>query len=256
MSGREDIGQDYIDYSLDPQIGRCRSALDDIKESVFDGGDVDQMDIVNDVSEEIEDMKNSSVEVFTNPDRIADINRSLKRILISIAEFYGYDQKLFKPNNTMKDDLSNLFYWFRLYSLPNINGYSELEFEYVIHECRQLRNGIEHGGRSSSNRPDVVALSILSWYALEELLNNWDLGQRQNYPDRQTEFDNSGDCYGFIYNVDQLDATITPYSGGEANNKIPFEVDETDFYPSTGDIVSFNLVSQGGSSHAENVTKL
>lgn len=256
MSGREDIGQDFIDYSLNAQIGRCRSNLDDITESVFDGGDVDQMDIVNDVSEEIDDMESSSVEIFTNPDRIADINRSLRRILISIAEFYEYDQKLYKPNNTMKDDLSNLFYWFRLYSLPNVNGYSEIEFEYVIHECRHLRNGIEHGGRSSSNRPDVVALGILAWYVLEELLHNWHLGQRQNYPNRQTEFDNSGNSYGFIYNVEGLDATITSYSNGEADNKIPFEVGETDFYPSTGDIVSFDIVTQGGSNHAENVTRL
>lgn len=256
MSGRDNIGQDFINYSLNAQIGNCESIFGEIRSAVLERNDFDQIDIVNNVEGHIEDIESSSVEIFTNPDRITDINRSLRRILIEIAKFYGYEQKLYRPNNIMADDLSNLFYWFRLYSLPNVGGYSEFEFEYVIHQCRSLRNGVEHGSRSSSNRPDVVALGVLSWYVLEEILQNWNLGQRQNYPDRSTEFNNSGDDYGFIYRIDGLDSTITSFSEGESGDKIPFDMDDIDFYPKTGDVVSFESITQGGIVHAENVSKV
>jgi hypothetical protein len=242
-----ELGETFYESNLQVQTNRCESIVDEVTELVLQQGLTgDKLDLVGDIDQEIEEMKRDTKELFNNPDRINDLNRHIRRILLDIAEDLDYKQKLYDEHNNLQDDISTLFYWFELVVKPNLGAdYREVEHDYAIHECRTKRNDMEHGGSGDRIRPDVIGIGLLTWYALHEILLNWEEVQNQVIHGHLNRIEQDEDNeYGFICKLNNQEGSgaphsLTHYEQGENGNKIPFEPEDIDSFPSVGDIIIF-----------------
>lgn len=252
-----EMGEVFYESNLQIQTNKCESIIRDVQDLVLQQGLTgDKLDLVGDIEQEIGDMERDTKELFHNPDRINDLNRHIRRILLDIAEDLDYKQKLYDEHNNLQDDISTLFYWFELVVKPNLaTDYREVSHDYAIHECRSKRNEMEHGGSGDRVRPDVVGIGLLTWYALHEILLNWKKVQNQvihEHLDR-IEQDEENE-YGFICKLNNSEGagsphSITHYREGESGNKIPFEPSNIDVFPSIGDVIIFSRDDESGSSN-------
>ena len=136
------------------------------------------------------------------------------------------------------------------------DNYQSVEHEYVIHALKSDRNDIEHGSAGSNNRPDVIGLAILSWYALGEILTNWRTGKHKYTLNRFNQM-KSDDCsYGYITKLESNDTMISPFSRGVNGDNIKFKLSDISFCPEIGDPVKFELKSEGGIDIATEVCRI
>lgn len=244
--GSSEVGQAFFENLLQVQADKCGRIVQDVRELCFDQGvSSDKLDLVGKIQSEVDEMEESTQELFDNRNRIRDINLHLRRILIAVANDFGYKQKLYDEHNNIQDDLSTLFYWFRLVAKPNLGSdFREVAHEYAIHECRRKRNDIEHGESGDRIRPDAVAVGVLTWYSLHEILWNWKRAQRQIIHDNLSRIQNDGSEYGFICKLNEDDSegaphSITQYDTGEEGNNIAFTLEDIEQFPEVGDVVTY-----------------
>lgn len=259
-----ELGKVFYENNLQIQTNKCEAIILDVKKMVLEQGLTgDKLDLVGDIEQEIEQMENNTKELFHNPDRINDVNRHIRRILLDIAKDLGYEQKLYDEHNNLQDDISTLFYWFELVVKANLStDYREVEHDYAIHECRNKRNDIEHGSTGNRVRPDVVAVGVLIWYALHEILLNWESVQNQaihGHLNRIEQDEEHG--YGFICKLNHQEGSgsphsLTHYEEGESGNKVAFVPDDVGSFPSVGDIVMFSRSGENGSMSPSNIELL
>lgn len=260
--GAAELGETFYKNNLQVQTNKCNSLLMEVKETVLEQGiGEDKMALVGDIEREIKRMEEDTQELFHNPDRINDINRHLRRILLDIAEDFDYKQKLYNEDNNLQDDISTLFYWFELIVKPNLSSdYRKVTHDYAIHECRSKRNEMEHGPTGDRIRPDIIGIGLLSWYALHEILLNWQNAQRQAIHGHLTRINqDSENEYGFVCKVNQQEGagaphSITHYEEGEIGNKIAFEPNDVDDIPEVGDIVTFSQTDRDGTPMATDIS--
>lgn len=256
-----ELGETFYESNLQIQTNKCESVIMEVKELVLEQGLTgDKLDLVGDIEREIQDMESDTKELFHNPDRINDLNRHIRRILLDIAEDLGYKQKLYDEHNNLQDDISTLFYWFELVVKSNQStDYREVSHDYAIHECRSKRNEMEHGESGDRVRPDVVGIGLLTWYALHEILLNWKKVQSQVIHGHLNRIEQDGENeYGFICKLNNSEGmgsphSITHYGEGESGNKIPFEPGDIDTFPSMGDAVMFSSTDETGSSNPSDI---
>lgn len=262
--GAENLGETFYENKLQIQADKCKSIISEVRKSVLEQGFTgDKLNLVGDIEREIEVMEDDTQELFDNPDRVNDINRHLRRILLDIAEDFDYEQKLYNENNNLQDDISTLFYWFELIVKPNLSSdYHEVTHDYAIHECRSKRNDVEHGRTGDRIRPDIIGIGILSWYALHEILMNWERAQSQAMHGHLARIDQDTENeYGFICKLNYQDGagsprSITQYEEAEEGNKISFEPDDVISIPTVGDIVTFSQTDRDGTPIATDITIL
>jgi hypothetical protein len=187
----------------------------------------------------------------------------LRRILINIAEDFGYKQELYDSSNNITDDISTLFHWFRLVSEVNLgDDFYEIDHAYVISQCHEERNDNEHGDVGDRIRPDLVGIGILSWYALEEILLNWQEAQRRINHDAVNKIENDDEFrYGFVSKLNETEGrgvphSITRYDEGEEGNNIKFDPRDANFFPSEGDPVKFTTATRDGSPVAIEISEV
>lgn len=259
-----DLGQEVYESNLQAQTTKCEEVAINVQNLILQEGMTDEkLDFVGSIREELTEMEESTKELFDNPDRINDVNRHIRRILLDIAEYFDYDQKIYDNRNNLKDDISTLFHWFKLVVKLHLGSdCREVEHEYAIHECRRKRNDREHGPSGESLRPDIIGIGVLTWYALHEILWNWKAAQNIaiHGTTNRAEADDEHK-YGFIYKINKKDSqgadhSITQYSEGESGDKIAFEKGDLDFLPSKGDVVMFNKTERDGAPVASNITKI
>lgn len=263
MSSPE-LGETFYNTNLRVQTRKCNSIIDDVTEQVLEEGlRGDKLDLVGEIEREIETMERNTKSLFDNPDRINDLNRHLRRILLNIAEDFGYKQKLYDKNNNLQDDISTLFYWFELVAKPNLSSdYHEVSHSYAIHQCRQKRNDSEHGESGARIRPDIIGIGILTWYALHEILLNWKRAQRQVIHGHLNRIEQDDEHnYGFICKLNNQEGSgvpnaLTDYEAGESGNNIAFDPDCVTSFPAEGDVVVFSKSEENGNTTADEISVL
>ena len=260
-SSTDDIGDDESPLLFRLQHGQikeCTDIIDDVVQMELDQGRIpSELDPVRTIKTQKEKMEDKTSAVFNDPDAIRDINLYLRRILIGIADNLEYREKVDPPDIESADDISTLFYWYRTMMIANLeDSYQSVDHEYAIHALNSDRNDIEHGGAGSDNRPDIVGLAILSWYALGEILANWRTGRHRYSMDRFDQIENGNHSYGYITKLDGNDTKISPFERGVEGNNINFDLIDIDFCPKTGDPVKFKIRNKDGVDVATEISIL
>lgn len=258
-----EVGQEFFRRILQVQTNKCEGTVRDVQNLALEQGlSPEKLDLVGDIRSEVEAMEENTKELFENRDRIGDINRHVRRILINIAKDFGYEQKLYDENNNIRDDISTLFYWFRMVAKSKLGqDFREVTHQYAIHECRRKRNDVEHGESGDHIRPDVVAIGVLTWSALDEILQNWEKSQRPLIHGHWDSLSDMDSDYGFVCKLNEAGGdgaanSITRYSEGEKGNNIAFTPVEVEEFPSVGDVVTFTESERDGRPIATDISIL
>lgn len=240
------------------QIKECTDIIDDVVQIELDQGITpSELDPVRTIKTQKEKMEEKTSAVFSDPDAIRDINLYLRRILIGIADDLGYGNKIDPSDTESADDISTLFYWYRTMMVANLeDSYQSVDHEYVIHALKSDRNDIEHGGAGSDNRPDVIGLAILSWYALGEILTNWRTGKHQHSLGGFNQIEDGSSSYGYITKLEKDDTKIAPFERGVDGDNINFNYIDIGFCPEIGDPVKFEIQDEDGMDIAVGISEL
>jgi hypothetical protein len=240
------------------QIKECTDIIDGVVRIELDQGITpSELDPVRTIKRQKEKMEEKTSAVFSDPDAIRDINLYLRRILIGIADDLGYGHKVDPLDTESVDDISTLFYWYRTMMIANLeDSYQSVDHEYVVHALKSDRNDIEHGSAGSDNRPDVIGLAILSWYALGKILTNWRAGKHQYSLGGFDQIEDDSSSYGYITKLEKDDTKITPFERGVDGDNINFNYTDIGFCPEIGAPVKFEIQDEDGMDIAIEVSKL
>ena len=240
------------------QIKECTEIIDNVVDIELDQGITpSELDPVRTIKTQKEKMEEKTSAVFSDPDAIRDINLYQRRIFIGIADDLGYGDKVDPSDTESADDISTLFYWYRTMMIANLEeSYQSVDHEYVIHALKSDRNDIEHGSAGSDNRPDVIGLAILSWYAMSEILTNWRTGKHQHSLGGFNQIENNSSSYGYITKLKKDDTKIAPFERGIDGDNINFNYADVGFCPEIGDPVKFEIQEEDGVDFATRISKL
>ena len=254
----DEVDSDILFRLQQGQIKECSDIIEDVVDIELDQGRTpSELDPVRTIKTQKEKMEEKTSAVFDDPDAIRDINLYVRRILIGIAEDLGYGNIVDPSDTQAPDDISTLFYWYRTMMVANLeDGYHPVEHEYTIHALKSDRNEIEHGGAGSDNRPDIIGIAILSWYALSEILTNWRTGKHYHSLDRFNQIEDASHSYGYVTKLDGDDTKIAPFDRGINGDNVSFDFSEVEFCPEIGDPVRFDHTNAGGGDSATAISRL
>lgn len=239
------------------KIRQCKNTISDvINHKIRAGSSQLERQPAEQIEAQIEKMESKTEEVIDNPDALRDINLYIRRILLQIVDDLGYGEKVNPEETQTPDDISTLFFWYRTIVAANLDDrYEPIEHEYIIHALNEDRNDIEHGTESSANRPDTVGVGIITWYALEEILQNYQISHSLETLDEFNALEESNKSYGYIVNLEKDRQTVAPFDDGINGNNIHIELSSLQFFPSEGDPVGYSISSQNPSK-AQDLSKL
>lgn len=237
------------------QIQECDNIISNIINYKVDQGLTrDELISAKKISEHIEKMETKTEKVLDDPDALRDVNLYIRRILLRIIQDLGYKEKVNPEEAETPDDISTLFFWYRTIVTANLDDkYESINHDYAIHALNDDRNDIEHGTEDNNIRSDTVGITILTWYALEEILQNYQASHTLAMLDNLNQLEQSNKSYGYIANLEKGRQTVVPFEDGIDGDHIEIDLETVRFYPNEGDPVQYNY---SNSDQAEDLKKL
>jgi hypothetical protein len=252
---------------LQDQVEACDEIMDGIIESHQDPSIPPEEDPLEQVYGLYKHVRTNSIQAFNNRFQASALYDALKSLFRSIGNERGYEHLMHYTDRYGKekisDSIENCVYWFKLYSGVILETQPEITYEWAVShfkEHRDMRVSHPETIQTPSEGPDPTYVSsvVPLWYVLEDVLRLWRKVLDMDEDDRQDrehvlegEIHPDGGLetyrYGFIRDLahrpDRTDkGYITDYQTGEDGGGCEFEVEDTDFFPSVGDVVRYRVV--------------
>jgi hypothetical protein len=211
-------------------------------------------------------VRTNSIQAFNNRFQASALYDALKSLFRSIGNERGYEHLMHYTDRYGKekisDSIDNCVYWFKLYSGVILETQPDITYEWAVShfkEHRDMRVSHPETIQVPSEGPDPTYVSsvVPLWYVLEDVLRLWRKVLDMDEDDRQDrEYVLEGEIspdgglktyrYGFIrdlsHRADKADkGYITDYQTGEDGGGCEFEVGDSDFFPSVGDVVQYRV---------------
>jgi hypothetical protein len=252
---------------LQDQIEACDQIMDGIIESHQDPSMTSEEDQLERIYGLYKHVRTNSIQAFNNRFQASALYDALKSLFRSIGQKQGYEHLMHYMTKYGKerisDDIDNCVHWFKLYSGIVLETQPEITYEWAVShfkEYRDMRVSHPETIQAPSEEPDPTYVSSIVplWCVLEDVFRLWRKVLDMAEDDRETreyvlqgEIDPDGgletDRYGFIRDLnhrpDEADkGYITDYRTGEDGGGCVFNVGDTDFFPSVGDVVQYQVV--------------
>jgi hypothetical protein len=232
------FGEPFVEHRLNNKISACESQLKQIAIEIVEEGDSEEKSEFEEIlGAEYKGFRKATVRVFDESRQIRDIVLGFKNLLKTIGNDLGYYDKLGEvsqgPTDGPRDNLATWFYWFRLHAKAVGEWEDGVQYSKTVFESRPFRNIEEHDITGEYTRPDYAALTILIWFALEDVLKIWSRSRDETPPDSDYTF-------GFISNINHSNNSgmITAYNRDPDPGSY-FERLDANFFPEYGQPVQF-----------------
>lgn len=255
---------------LQDQIDVC----DDIMGTIVDSRperpeSVDEADPYEQIYEIYQRVRGNSIRAFNDRFQTSALYSALKMMLRTIGDERGYEHRMRYTNSRgeerVNDSIDNGVYWFKLYASVVLETQAEITYEWAVPHFKQHRDlNVSHPTEIEPLRdgpdPTLVSSVVPLWYVLEDILRLWrqvldmDSDHRHHREQVLAGEEEPEDSilthrYGFIRDLDHREDSpdvgfITDYQNGENGKGSRFEVGDTDFFPSVGDVVQFRAEQQ------------
>ena len=270
---------------LQDQVQECDDIIIDIRNNYrqeeSEITDDDPVEVAYDLYKEV---RKFSVRGFEERFEASALYDALKAFLRKIGEECGYEQKMFYEKNGRRQDataIDNSLRWFKLYSGVLLEKQPEITYEwsarYFKKEYREPM--LSHAQTIEPLRdgpdPKFVSFVVPLWFTLEDVLRLWrkisDMSnEKRTFREQVLRGETTPDGlyesyrYGFVQDLmhnteeDRHDTDagfITDFQYGENGDRVLFEVDQIDFFPSVGDVVKYR-VNQSRSNRVRNTVSL